>query len=143
MARKKKKVYKFGKVSKKNLSEAHPLLQEIFNEVIKVIDCSVIEGHRPKEEQNKAYEKGYSKLRWPKSKHNKTPSLAVDVVPYPIDWNDWDRFYFLAGIVKGIAHSKGINIRWGGDWDTDNDFSDQTFHDLPHFELVGVRNANS
>lgn len=131
--------YKYGRKSKKNLSECHPDLQEIFNEVIKVIDCSIIEGHRTKEEQNKAYDKGFSKLRFPKSKHNKKPSLAIDVVPYPVDWNDSKRFALLAGIVKGIAQSKGIKIRWGGDWNGNNDLSDEHFFDLPHFELVGVR----
>ncbi len=31
------------------------------------------------------------------------------------------RFYFFAGIVKGIAWELGIGVRWGGDWDSDND----------------------
>lgn len=126
---------KFGNRSKKNLSEAHPLLQEVFEEVVKHYDCSVIEGHRPQEEQDKAYHAGKSKLKYPQSKHNKKPSLAVDVVPHPIDWNDRDRFYYFGGLVMGIAAAKGIDIRWGGDWDSDNDFKDQSFHDLPHFEL--------
>lgn len=135
--------YKFGDRSKKNLSEAHPLLQELFNEVIKVCDCAVIEGHRPKEEQDKAFHAGKSKLKWPDSKHNRTPSLAVDVVPWPVDWKDLNRFYYFGGLVKGIAAQLDIEIRWGGDWDSDNTFKDQSFHDLPHFELVGVENGNS
>ena len=61
--------------------------------------------------------------------------MALDVCPYPIDWNDKDRFYNFAGLVKGIAISMDIKIRWGGDWDGDNDLKDQTFFDLPHFEL--------
>jgi hypothetical protein len=28
-----------------------------------------------------------------------------------------------------------IKIRWGGDWDSDNIMKDQTFNDLPHFQL--------
>lgn len=129
---------KFGSRSKKNLSEAHPLLQEVFNEVIKHYDCSVIEGHRPQAEQDKAFHAGKSKLKFPQSKHNKTPSLAVDVVPFPIDWNDKDRFYYFGGLVMGIAAAMGIDLRWGGDWDGDNEFKDQSFHDLPHFELRSV-----
>lgn len=132
------KGYKFGKTSSRNLGECHPLLQDIFNEVIKVMDCSIIEGHRTEAEQNKAHEKGHSKLKFPKSNHNYKPSMAVDVVPYPIDWKDRERFCLLAGIVKGIAYSKGINIRWGGDWDGDNITKDETFIDMPHFELAGV-----
>lgn len=68
--------------------------------------------------------------------HNKTPSLAVDVAPWPIDWNDKNRFYHFAGRVQGIAQMFNIKIRWGGDWDSDNDLKDQNFYDLPHFELV-------
>jgi hypothetical protein len=126
---------KLGKRSKKNLSEAHPLLQELFEEAIKHYDFSVIEGHRPKEEQDKAYHKGLSKLKYPQSKHNKQPSLAVDAVPYPIDWNDKQRFYYFGGLICGLAAAMGIDIRWGGDWDSDGEFKDQSFHDLPHFEL--------
>ena len=29
-----------------------------------------------------------------------------------------------------------IKLRWGGDWNDNKDFSDQTFDDLVHFELV-------
>jgi len=129
-------MYKFGTRSTKNLSEAHPDLQALFNEVIKHYDCTVIEGYRGEDEQNKAYHAGASKLKFPQSKHNKTPSLAVDVCPYPIDWKDKDRFYHFVGFVKGVASQMGINIRCGADWDGDNDFKDQSFHDLPHFELV-------
>ena len=129
-------MYKYGTRSTKNLSEAHPELQRLFNEVIKHYDCSIIEGYRGEEEQNRAYYAGKSGLKFPSSKHNKKPSLAVDVVPYPIDWRDKDRFYYFGGLVKGIASQLGIKIRWGGDWDGDNKFKDQSFHDLPHFELV-------
>jgi len=132
------KEFKFGKRSKGNLEECHPLIQEIFNEVIKIIDCSIIEGHRSKEEQDKLFHKGFSKLQYPNSKHNKSPSFAVDAVPFPIDWKDKERFCLFAGIVKGVAHSKGVEIRWGGDWDMDNTISDESFVDMPHFELIGV-----
>ena len=64
------------------------------------------------------------------------PSLAIDAAPSPIDWNDRERFFYFAGVVKGVAEEMGIKIRWGGDWDGDNDFDDQTFDDLVHFELV-------
>ncbi len=135
--------FKFGQRSMKNLSEAHPDLQRLFSEVIKHVDCSVIEGFRSEEEQNKMVHDGRSKLEWPLSKHNQTPSLAVDVIPYPVDWNDKNRFYYFAGFVKGTAARLGIKIRWGGDWDSDNEFKDQSFHDLPHFELSEVENGNS
>lgn len=126
----------FGDRSKQNLSEAHPDLQKLFNEVVRYFDCSVIEGRRGQEEQDKLFHSGMSKVQYPNSKHNSTPSMAVDIVPYPVVWSDTDRMYYFAGIVKGIALSMGIKIRWGGDWDSDTEVHDQTFMDLPHFELV-------
>ncbi len=125
----------FGARSRANLSEAHPELQRVFNEVIKHFDCSVIEGHRGQAEQDAAFHAGKSKLKFPQSKHNKTPSLAVDVCPYPIDWQDYRRFYLFAGFVLATATAMGVKLRWGGDWDGDTTWKDQTFHDLPHFEL--------
>ena len=127
---------RFGKRSKSNLSTVHPKLQELFNEVIKHFDCSVICGHRGKEDQNKAYHDGFSKVKFPNGRHNAMPSKAVDVCPYPIDWNDAPRFRYFAGYVMGIASQMGIKIRWGGDWDRDTDLSDNRFNDLPHFELM-------
>lgn len=126
---------KFGKRSFKNLSEAHPKLQRIMKEVIKYHDCSVIEGHRPKSEQDAVFHAGKSKVQWPNSKHNSQPSNAIDVVPYPVDWNDTRRFDLFAGHVLMAANMLGIKLRWGGDWDSDLDLKDQSFHDLPHFEL--------
>lgn len=79
---------------------------------------------------------GKSKLQWPNSNHNSEPSLAVDVAPYPIDWSKTNRFFYLAGAVGAIAQSKGYTIRWGGNWDGDNVFDDQTFNDYCHFELI-------
>ena len=130
------KGYSFSERSLNNLSECHPLLQDVFFEVIKIIDCSILEGYRNEFDQNRYFHQGLSKLRFPKSKHNKTPSLAVDVAPYPIDWSDRQRFILLAGTVKGVAHQMDIRIRWGGDWNCNNDLSDESFLDLPHYELI-------
>ena len=126
----------FGRTSKKNLETADIRLQRIFNEVIKYFDCSIICGHRDKESQNKVFGEGKSKLQWPHSKHNSYPSKAVDAVPYPINWEDTDRMYMFIGFVKGIATSMGYSIRTGADWDGDTLVDDQSFHDLPHFEIL-------
>ena len=120
----------FGKRSKSRLATTHSLLQEIMSEAIKEYDFSVLCGHRGKEDQNKAFDGGNSKLRFPKSKHNQMPSIAVDIAPYPIDWNDLDRFKAVGKIVKRIAEEKGIDITWGGDW--------HSFKDYPHFELAST-----
>ena len=128
-------LYKFSQASLSKLQTCEQPLQDLFNEVIKAFDCTIICGIRNEAEQNEAFEKGYSKLKYPLSKHNAYPSKAVDVTPYPVKWRDTARQYFFAGYVKGIADKLGIKIRWGGDWDGDTQVKDQTLMDLCHFEL--------
>lgn len=127
---------KFGKRSRSHLQTCDIRLIEVFEEVVKHFDCSVLCGHRGEEEQTEAYRTGRSQLKFPESKHNKLPAVAVDVAPYPIKWNDVDRFRYFAGFVQGIATSKGIKLRWGGDWDQDTELKDNNFNDLPHFEIA-------
>jgi len=131
----------FSKSSKQKLSECHPKLQELFNEVIKYEDCKIIVGYRGEAQQNQAFLEERSTKRYPDSKHNRMPSWAVDVVPYfknepHIRWNDKEKFYYFIGFVYGIAAKMGIKIRSGADWDMDGELHDQNFFDLPHFELI-------
>ena len=126
---------KYSPDSKKKLATCHPLLQDLFNEVIKRIDVSIIWGYRDRETQNKFYQTGTSKAVWPMSKHNRTPSEAVDFAPYPINWANEKRFRYFAGIITGIAYMKRIPIRWGGDWDQDTELEPNE-NDLGHLELV-------
>ena len=126
---------KFGSRSKARLATCDEDLQELFEEVVRIFDCTVLCGHRGEKDQNEAYDKGNSKVKYPNGRHNAKPSNAVDVTPYPVDWEDLDRMNYFAGIVKGIAHMKGIPIRWGGDWNDNTDLKDNNFDDLPHFEL--------
>jgi peptidoglycan LD-endopeptidase CwlK len=132
---------KFGQKSLITLATCHPKLQMLFNKVVEEYNCTVLEGFRTGERQDELYRTGMSKLKFPNSKHNQQPSIAVDVAPYfseapHIRWNDKESFYHFGGYVKGVASQMGIKIRWGGDWDGDNDLHDQSFMDLPHFELV-------
>jgi peptidoglycan L-alanyl-D-glutamate endopeptidase CwlK len=134
----------FGAKSKERLLTCDDKLQQLFNEVIKHYDCTVVCGHRGKDDQEQAVREGKSKVAFPNSKHNKLPSKAADVVPFPIDWNDKIRFYHFAGYVLGVAKTLGIKVRWGGDWNSNLNFKDEKFMDLPHFELVeGDSNADS
>ena len=109
-----------------NLKQCHQDIQTIFNEVIKEIDCTIVCGHRNEKDQNKAFKNKFSKLKFPKSKHNKKPSLAVDAIPYPSGYYILQKINELAKIVKRIAKEKKIKIVWGGSW---------AWKDLPHFEL--------
>ena len=96
---------RFGKRSRRNLNTCDKRLQDLFNEVVKHFDCSVLVG------------------------------FAVDVAPYPIDWDDRERFIYFGGFVKGCAYRMNIPLRWGGDWDSDTQLSDNKFDDLVHFEV--------
>ena len=128
---------RFGKRSQERLQTLRPEMVEVLKEVIKVYDFSVLETTRDKETQDRYFKEGKSKLKFPKSKHNRYPSDAVDIAPYPIEWHDLNRFFYLAGLIISTGYSMGINIRWGGDWNSNGDFTDQTFNDLPHFEYRG------
>ena len=126
---------RFGSRSINRIKTCDQRLQELFYEVVKHFDCTIIEGHRGEERQNKAYNDGKSKVKYPNGKHNQFPSVAVDVAPYPIDWSDRDRFHYFGGFVLGVAKQKGLNIRWGGDWNQDTQTKDNKFDDLVHFEI--------
>jgi peptidoglycan L-alanyl-D-glutamate endopeptidase CwlK len=137
----------FGSRSQRRLEELHEDLQLILLTAIKHVDFSILEGHRDKDTQNEYFHAGKSKLKWPLSKHNKKPSEAADVLPYPFaqaDWSNYKRFYYLGGILIATAemlYAEGLiehKLRFGGDWDMDDDLDDQKFNDLPHVELVEV-----
>ena len=127
---------RFGNRSKERLETCDKRLQEVFNEVIKTVDCSVLEGHRGAERQDKLFEEGKTKVKYPNGRHNASPSNAVDAVPYPVDWDDRERFHLFAGFVLGIAYSMDISLRWGGDWNQNFEVDDNKYDDFPHFELL-------
>lgn len=193
---------KYSKNSLSKLDTCHCELQELFHQVIKEFDCTILEGSRGALVQMGYYHSvpKKTKLVYPFSKHNpeidigsvsailgcdpnlkdikqsivsatieqlieidnletRGKSLAVDVIPYPVDWrfeddlwklcfgpvareNDFyqiihniQRWFMFIGKVKGIAQMMGIPIISGADWDGDNQMSDQRFDDLPHFQL--------
>jgi peptidoglycan L-alanyl-D-glutamate endopeptidase CwlK len=138
--------FKFSQRSKDRLVTCDPRLQDIFTEVIRHTDCTIVSGWRGEIEQNELKRTGKSQIGWPLSKHNHvmvvsdieaTPdSLAIDAMPYPVNWKDRERATLFAGFVQGMAVSLGHKIRWGGDWDQDWDVIDNSFDDLAHFELV-------
>ena len=122
---------KFGKRSKKRLEGVNIVLVHILNKLIKIMDVTIIEGLRTQKRQDELVKKGASKTKF--SKH--IEGRAVDVAPYPIDWDDRERFHYMGGMLRGIAHEMGVKIRWGGDWDMDTKTKDNRFDDLPHFEI--------
>ena len=120
-------MYIFSDKSHRKLNTCNPDLIRLFNEVIKYRDCKILCGRRNKTEQDKLYPK-FTKVKYPNSRHNKIPSQAVDVVPYPVDWNDIDRFREFAGFVLGIAAMLEIEVKWGGQF--------KSFFDGPHWQSI-------
>lgn len=137
---------RFSNASKDRLITCDHRLQIVMNEAIEIVDFTVLEGHRGKEAQDEAVSTGKSRLAWPKGKHNKLPSMAVDIAPYfadlkdRYDWQDLIAFGRVMGVVQAVAHKHGIKLRFGLDWDGDfrsvNRDPDETFLDAPHVELV-------
>lgn len=60
---------------------------------------------------------------------------AVDLVPYPVDWNDLKKFDTIAQAMLQAAKELGIPIRWGADWDADGKPRERGESDSPHFEI--------
>ncbi|PIR06673.1 MAG: peptidase [Candidatus Komeilibacteria bacterium CG11_big_fil_rev_8_21_14_0_20_36_20] len=119
----------FSKKSKKNLIDTDYRLVNIAYKAIEIIDFSVIEGYRSETKQNKLFKEGFTKAQFPLSPHNKKPSRAIDLLPYPFQgWENKEQFFLLAGVIKAIAHEQNIGIRWGGEF--------KSFFDGPHFELL-------
>jgi len=149
----------YSETSKRRLATCELALQKLFAVVILAFDHTILCGHRSEKLQEQAFRQGRTRCRWPESNHNAEPSRAVDAGPYNperknVDWPDESvmaslrnsptasrhiktlcRWYYFGGFVMGCAHALGIKLRWGGDWDNDTLLHDQTFDDLPHFEL--------
>ena len=125
------------------LRQAHPKLQEVAYRAIERHDFTVICGHRGRAEQEAAYRKGTSNARFGQSPHNFTPSLAIDIVPYPLDWDDTAAFKKMGDVFMSCARELKIPVRWGADWDRDDRHSDESFLDWPHFELHPWRSFKS
>ena len=122
---------KFGKRSKKRLKGVKPKLVNVLNELIKIMDVTIIEGLRTEARQEELVAQGKSKTKYSKHLEGK----AVDLAPYPIDWEDRERFHYMGGMIRGIGQQMGVNIRWGGDWDSDGEVKDNGFDDLVHVEI--------
>ena len=133
--------YRYSSRSLQRLNTAHPDLVLLFTEALASPDCpediTILEGYRNESRQNQLYEEGKSQLKYPRSYHNKIPSMAVDAAPYVggVSW-DWKYYYPLADHIKATWNrlqkagrvSKELRLEWGGDW--------SSFKDGPHWQLV-------
>ena len=117
--------YVLGKRSKERLEGVHPDLVAVVERAITIsnVDFTVLEGVRTRERQKELFAKGASKTM--NSRH--ITGHAVDLAPWPIDWNDLGRFRIMSEAVKMASVELEVPVTWGGDW--------RSFYDGPHFEL--------
>lgn len=124
--------YKWSKTSLERLKTCDKRLQDMANMMLarSDFDLTITCGYRGEKEQNDAFNKGVSKAKFGQSKHNTTPSQAIDIVPYPIPKN-WDtndrRWQEMALNAMWCAGKLGFEITWGGSF--------KKLCDKPHFEI--------
>ena len=152
------KKYVLSKLSLSRLVGLHTTLESVVKRAIEITeqDFMVVEGVRSKEQCYINYGKGrtaeqckakgvpaqyaqpkLAKVTWlnnPLSSKHVT-GHAVDLVPYPVDWNDLTKFDKVAKAMFAAAKELGVSIRWGADWDNDGKYREKGEYDSPHFEI--------
>jgi peptidoglycan L-alanyl-D-glutamate endopeptidase CwlK len=148
--------FSFGPTSKARLDTVDDRLAAICHLALckSSIDFMVLEGRRTVERQHELYGQGRTeaelvkvgvnpklakpamqKVTWT-LKSNHFTGRAVDLVPYPVDWNDSKKFDAIAKAMFEAAEDLGTPIRWGADWDRDGKPRERGESDSPHFELA-------
>jgi peptidoglycan L-alanyl-D-glutamate endopeptidase CwlK len=152
--------YRLGPKSLSKLFGVHPDLVAVVKRAIELSeqDFLVLEGVRTEQRQRELYGQGRTpeQLRQagvdPKLAKSKMQVVtwtlrsnhfaqadgyghAVDLVPYPVDWNDLAKFDAIAVAMMKAADELGLTIRWGADWDQDGKKRERGESDSPHFEL--------
>lgn len=139
--------YKLGTRSRDNLKGVHPDLVKVVELAIKKSkqDFTVIEGVRTPARQKELYAQGRTKpgpkVTWTMTSNhfaNKKTGFghAVDICPYPVDWNDLSKFDKISRAMFEAAAELGIRIRWGADWNQNGKPREKGETDSPHFELA-------
>ena len=116
---------RFSRRSLSVLGTVHSDLQHLFACVVLCHDCNILPdgGLRTPERQLELYQAGASKTL---DSYHLTGN-AVDVAPWPIDFDDIDGFKRFAVYVHEMAETLDIEVQWGGSW--------ETFKDYCHWQL--------
>lgn len=121
----------FGNTSRQRMEGVHPKLVRLFERVVRDFDCTVLKdgGLRTLERQSELVAEGVSKTM----NSNHLTGNALDIVPYPVDWDDKERQYKFASFVFDTAMRMGIRVRWGGWFRAPGN---EIFYDSPHWEII-------
>ena len=119
--------FKLGKTSLARLKGVDETLVNVVKRAIEIseVDFTVLEGVRTLERQRELYAQGRTApgkiVTWTmKSRH--IEGKAVDLVPYPLDWNDLEKFNKIKDAMFQAAKELDVNLRWGADWDGDENY---------------------
>lgn len=133
-------MYKLGNTSMARLVGVDETLVNVVKRAIQITeqDFTVIEGVRSLSRQRELYAQGRTSpgkiVTWTlKSKH--IMGKAVDLVPYPLDWNDLEKFDKIKHAMFRAAAEQGVNLRWGADWNSNGTPREKGEYDSPHFEI--------
>lgn len=139
-------VFTLSKASLDKLQGVHPKLVDVVKRAIELTkqDFKVLEGVRTPERQKELYAQGRTKpgpkVTWTlTSNHFVNPKTgyghAVDLVPYPVDWETSSKFDAISKAVFAAAKELDVNIRWGKDWNQNGRPGEKGETDSPHFEI--------
>ena len=140
-------MFTFSERSLNNLKGVHPKLVAVVHRALEIspIDFTVLEGVRSQARQDELWAQGRTKpgavVTWVQTSgthgiQDDGYGHAVDLAPYPIDWNDHARFDQLANTMFAAAKELDVALRWGGNWDMDAAIHERGESDSPHFELL-------
>ena len=105
-------MYKWSKKSQSILNGATSNLQTLCNDVLFLMDLTMVYSHRGEALQNKLEAEGNSTLRFPYSAHNQDPSLAVDVIPAKNGWqSSKEEFTQMRELFQYCAGLRGYKLK--------------------------------
>ena len=141
--------FRFSALSRARLKGVHPDLARVVDRALMLssVDFMVIEGVRTPERQRALYAQGRTKpgriVTWTlRSRHLVQADgfgHAVDLAPYPLDWEGPARFPKFDAIARAMfaaADDLNVAVRWGADWDRDGRPRERGESDSPHWELA-------
>lgn len=133
-------MFTLGKTSLARLKGVDETLVNVVKRAIELseVDFTVLEGVRTLQRQTELYNQGRTTpgkiVTWTmKSKH--IDGKAVDLVPYPLDWNDLAKFDKIKDAMFKAAKEQDVNLRWGADWNSNGEYREKGETDSPHFEI--------
>lgn len=125
------------------LERLHPLLKQLFVEARKQTAFTIRDTNRGRADQEAAFKAKRSTVHFGDSAHNWSPSLAADIYPLPVKFDDpgYAKLFvpLQIGILKPLAAKLNIAIRQGIDWNRNGILTDDKWDDLPHVELFPWR----